>query len=95
MAVTAYCPCERCCGRWADGVTASGHRIRPGDAFVAADPSLPFGTYVRVPGYNGGEPVKVLDRGGAIRGRRIDVFFHTHAEALRWGRRSLDVEVLR
>ena len=23
--VSAYCPCERCCGVYADGITASGH----------------------------------------------------------------------
>lgn len=24
--LTAYCSCEKCCGKWADGVTASGAR---------------------------------------------------------------------
>jgi len=28
--ITAYCPCEDCCGRWADGVTASGIPAGPG-----------------------------------------------------------------
>ena len=26
MRVTAYCPCEQCCGEWADGVTANGQQ---------------------------------------------------------------------
>ncbi|NIU84285.1 MAG: hypothetical protein GWN64_12635, partial [Candidatus Thorarchaeota archaeon] len=34
MRVTAYCPCSKCCGKYADGITASGHKIQPGDAFV-------------------------------------------------------------
>lgn len=83
--VTAYCPCSKCCGKYADGVTASGHKIMPGDAFVAAPKSLKFGTMVVVPGYNNNQPVPVLDRGGAIKEGRLDLFFPTHQEALNWG----------
>jgi len=90
--VTAYCPCARCCGRWADGVTASG--TRADHPLVAAPPSLPFGTRVRVPGYAGGDWVSVEDRGGAIQGARLDALFPSHAEALAWGVRDLTVEIL-
>jgi len=94
MRVTAYCPCVKCCGRWADGITASGKPVTAnGGRFVAADRSLPFGTLVRVPGYADGEPVPVLDRGGAIRNDRLDVFFPSHDEALEWGVRWLDVQI--
>jgi len=93
MRVTAYCPCEKCCGEYADGITACGHKIRPGDAFVAADKQYSFGTEMLIPGYTNGQPVKVLDRGGAIRGDRLDVFFHSHEEALKWGVKHLDVKV--
>lgn len=92
MRVTAYCPCEKCCGRWADGVTASGEPVTAnGGRFAAADRSIPFGTMIEIPGYNGGRAVPVLDRGGAIRGDRLDVFFPTHEQALRWGVRHIDV----
>lgn len=93
MRVTAYCPCEKCCGEYSDGITACGHRIQVGDTFAAADRRYPFGTEMIVAGYNGGNPIEVLDRGGAIRGNRLDVFFHSHAEALQWGVRHLDVKV--
>ena len=95
MRVTAYCPCPKCCGEYSDGVTACGHKIRPGDAFVAADREYAFGTEMVVPGYKDGQLVKVLDRGGAIRGDRLDVFFHSHEEALEWGVRYLDVKIRR
>lgn len=85
MRVTAYCPCEKCCGKYADGFTASGHRIEEGDRFVAADASVAFGTELIIPGYNDNKSVKILDRGGAISGDRIDVFFNMHEEALEWG----------
>jgi len=91
--VTAYCPCEKCCGKFADGITASGHKIQPGDKFAAAGPDIPFGTMLIIPGYNNNEPVPTLDRGGAIIGQRIDVFFDTHDEALEWGARYLPVQV--
>ena len=93
MYITAYCPCEKCCGEYSNGETACGHKIRPGDTFVAADKNYPFGTEMIIADYNNGEPVKVLDRGGAIRGNRLDVFFHSHKEALKWGVKYLDVKV--
>jgi 3D (Asp-Asp-Asp) domain-containing protein len=95
MRATAYCPCKKCCGKYADGVTASGHKIRPGDAFVAADRKYAFGTKMIIPGYNNTQPVEVLDRGGAISGNRLDVFFNYHQEALEWGVKYLDVKVRR
>lgn len=83
--VTAYCPCEKCCGEWSDGITASSHKIQPGDRFVAAPPWIPFGTYLTLEGYAGGLPVPVWDRGSAIRGNKFDVFFGDHDEAEKWG----------
>ena len=93
MRVTAYCPCEKCCGEYSDGQTASGHNIQPGDAFVAADKQYPFGTKMVIEGYNNDQPVKVLDRGGAIKANRLDVFFDMHQEALKWGVKYIDVKV--
>jgi 3D (Asp-Asp-Asp) domain-containing protein len=93
MRVTAYCPCPKCCGKYSDGVTACGHEIQPGDTFVAADGRYPFGTEMLIPGYSNSQPVQVLDRGGAIKGNRLDVFFATHQEALEWGVKYLEVRV--
>ncbi len=95
MRVTAYCPCEKCCGEYSDGYTACGHKICPGDVFVAADKKYCFGTEMLISGYNNGKPIKVLDRGGVIRGNRLDVFFNSHDEALEWGVQYLDVKVHR
>ena len=92
--ITAYCPCEKCCGKWSDGQTASGYWIQSGDRFVAAPKDIPFGTEMVVPGYNNDRAVKVLDRGGAITNERLDVYFDTHQEALNWGVRYLVVEVV-
>ena len=95
MRVTAYCPCPKCCGSFSDGKTASGKRITyNGGNFVAADTSLlPFGTMLSIPGYNGGRPVPVEDRGGRIKGMRLDVFYYSHHQARQWGSQWLDVTV--
>ena len=95
MRVTAYCPCPKCCGEYSDGITACGYVIQPGDTFVAADRRYPFHTEMLIPGYSNNRPVKVLDRGGAIKGNRLDVFFATHEEALQWGVQYLEVNVRR
>ncbi len=94
MRVTAYCPCQKCCGEYAEGITASGHEVSQGDHFVAADRKYPFGTKMIIPGYGSSQPVEVLDRGGAIRGNKLDVFFASHQQALEWGVRYLDVKIL-
>jgi 3D (Asp-Asp-Asp) domain-containing protein len=92
MRVTAYCPCDKCCGVYGwKYTTASGHKIKGNEKLVAAPKSMKFGTLLLIPGYNN-VPVKVLDRGGAIKGNRIDVYFPTHKQAIKWGVRYIDVK---
>jgi len=75
--------------RKAVGITADGSQARKGT--VAADTSrYPFGTLMYIPGYGWGV---VQDRGRAIRGDRIDVFFKSHKRALQWGRQRVEVDV--
>ena len=88
MNISAYCPCEKCCGRFADGITASGKPAK--GKLIAAPSNYAFGTKMDVPGY--GEAL-VEDRGGAIKGNKIDLLFSTHQEALNWGRQQLTVKV--
>jgi len=71
------------------GVTARGTVAARGT--IAADTSvLPFGTIVYVPGYGYG---RVEDRGGKIKGRCLDLWFHSHREAQAWGRKRMNVRV--
>lgn len=89
---TAYCSCEICCEEWAldrpDGIvyTASGAEAVQG-VTIAADWSIyPPGTVLFVEGL--GEMV-VQDRGGAIQGQKIDVYFESHDDALQFGRQNV------
>ena len=86
--VTAYCPCKLCCGVHSDGITASGAKAE--GKLIAAPRSIPFGTWIDIKGYGMAE---VLDRGGAIKGRRLDVFFPTHQKALNWGVQHIELVV--
>jgi 3D (Asp-Asp-Asp) domain-containing protein len=96
MEVTAYCPCTKCCGPNAHGMTASGRDVSyNGGAFVAADTAqFSFGTKLSIPGYHDGQSVEVIDRGSAIKGDHLDVFFPTHQQALQWGRQRLPVTIV-
>lgn len=96
MEVTAYCPCRKCCGPNAQGITASGQKVTyHNGTFVSADTSiLPFYTWLVIPGYNGGKPVPVIDRGSSRVGKKLDVYFASHQQALRWGRQTLQVKIV-
>lgn len=95
MTVTAYSPDWRSCGDSADGITASTKSVYTnGGKMVAADTRiLPMNSMITVPGYSSGEVVPVLDRGGAIKGKRLDVLFPTHEAARKWGVRRVPVTV--
>lgn len=76
--------------------TASGIRVRAGIA--AADPALlPIGSVVALStgdaSYDG--VYTVLDTGPLIKGRRLDLYIWSCFEALRFGRRNVEVTVLR
>jgi len=76
------------------GETAAGTRSRVGT--IAADPAfLPIGTRVRVSeaGQHSGV-YTVTDTGSKIQGRRIDLRLATPAEAKRFGRKRLHIQVL-
>lgn len=86
--VTAYCSCAKCCGSHSNGYTSSGTRATAGRT-VAAPSNLPYGTKLNI----NGKTYVVEDRGGAIKGNRIDVYVSSHSEALAWGVKYLPVEV--
>jgi 3D (Asp-Asp-Asp) domain-containing protein len=70
-------------------VTASGTKARKGT--IAADTrKFPFGTIMYIEGYGYG---RVEDRGGAIKGNHIDLYFRTHQQALEWGKQTKRVKV--
>jgi 3D (Asp-Asp-Asp) domain-containing protein len=97
VVATAYCSCKSCCGIYAenrpDGVvcTASG-TVAKANHTIAVDTSvIPFGTKVL---YNCTEYV-AEDTGSAIKGNKIDIYFDNHSDALSWGKRTIEIEVVK
>lgn len=98
--LTAYCSCKKCCGFWAYGrpidengndivIGASGERLYQGVS-VAVDPAvIPYDSKV----YIGGKEYIAHDTGSAISGKRIDVYFDDHSDAMRFGVQYATVEV--
>ncbi len=93
---TAYCSCKKCCdkdpsNKWY-GITASGRKA--GWGTVAVDRSLiKLGSRLRIEGF----PKTIFradDVGGAIKGKRIDLWFPSHRKALEFGRQKLVVELV-
>jgi len=73
------------------GITSEGTKARYGT--IAADHRhYPPGTIMEIPGYGLGI---VEDKGGAIKGNHIDLFFSTRQAALNWGNQRMKVSVWR
>ncbi len=71
--------------------TATG--AAPGPGTVAVDPRvIPLGTRLYIEGYGYGT---AMDTGGRIVGNRIDVFFNSRQQAVQWGRRTVNVYILK
>ena len=75
------------------GRTASGRYVSKG--IIAADPRiLPLGSRVRLEAGAWSGEYLVADTGGAIRGRKIDIWTPSSREAMRFGRRKVKLTVL-
>ena len=85
--VTAYTPFDAGC----TGTTATG--TKAGRGVIAVDPRvIPLGTKVYIPGYG---TAVAADKGGAIKGNRVDVCVNSKGEAFSWGVRNVPVYILK
>ena len=81
--ITVYCPCEECCGRWADGLTATGLPAGPG--VVAVDPEvIPLGSTVIIDGQ------RYLAADTGVTGKHVDVCMMEHAATVEAGGRTAE-----
>jgi 3D (Asp-Asp-Asp) domain-containing protein len=88
---TAYYPGPEDTGKYAGGITASG--MKAGYGVVAVDPKLiRMKTPLYIEGYGF---AWAADVGGAIKGRHIDLCYDTYEEAVRFGRKDVQVYILK
>jgi len=77
-------------------VTATGTTVRrnpDGYSTVAVDPRvIPLGTKLYIEGYG---LAIAEDTGGAIVGNKVDVYVNSYDEAVNWGRRQVNVYILK
>jgi 3D (Asp-Asp-Asp) domain-containing protein len=91
ITVKAYAYTLNCKG--CSGITATGLNLKknPSIKAIAVDPKvIPLGSKVYVEGY--GYAV-AADKGGGIKGNKIDVFMPTKSKAIQWGVRTVKVKV--
>lgn len=100
--ITAYCPCEKCCGKWAKNrptdkngqaivYTSSGAEAKQG-VTVSVDPGvIPIGTKILI---NGHEYI-AQDTGSKVKGNVIDIYFDNHEDAVKFGCKKLDVFIVK
>jgi uncharacterized protein YabE (DUF348 family) len=100
MTLTAYCPCEICCGKYSSGNTASGTRATQGRTIAVSyglrKSALPYGSKVYIPyaadwfaarGMQVSGIFTVEDVGGGVNKNQIDIYMDIHSRALQWGRK--------
>jgi 3D (Asp-Asp-Asp) domain-containing protein len=73
------------------GITATGKRATAGRTVAADWNVLPPGTVVEIEGI--GRRI-VEDKGGAIKGNRLDLFLPSRSAVDKFGRRKLKVEII-
>jgi 3D (Asp-Asp-Asp) domain-containing protein len=82
---TAYCDF---------GITYSGVLVHRG--IVAADPKiLPIGSVIEVTAGDYSGIYTVMDTGGVIKGRIIDIYVPDYEEAIQFGRQTVGIRVIR
>jgi len=77
------------------GVTYTGINLKknPQMKVISVDPKvIPLGSKVYVPGYG---TAIAADKGSAIKGNRIDVFMPKYNDAIKWGRKTVTVQILK
>jgi len=91
VTATAYTSgCNGCTGKTATGINL---RANPNAKVIAVDPSfIPLGTKVYVEGYG---YATAADTGGAVSGKKIDVFVPSTADAYSWGVKTVKIKVFR
>jgi 3D (Asp-Asp-Asp) domain-containing protein len=93
--VTAYTAYEESTNKTPDhpsfGITASGRKVQQG-VTAACPPHIPLDTWIEIEGLG---KRRCDDRGGAIKGSKIDVYMKRVDEAIKFGKQERMVYILK
>lgn len=91
--LTAYCPCYECSEGYGTS-TASGKKATANHT-IAVDPKvIPYGTIVVIERNGVFYKYTAEDCGGAIKNKKIDIYFDTHSETTKFGVRYGNVYII-
>lgn len=89
--ITAYCHCEKCCGK-SDGITATGTETIANRTVAVDARNIPHGTRLVIDGIEYVAEDSVSRRtADKYDGKIIDIYFATHEEALNFGKQTKEV----
>ncbi|MCD8020066.1 MAG: 3D domain-containing protein [Clostridiales bacterium] len=86
---TGYCNCSSCAGQWAGSATASGKMPRANHTIAVDKNLIKLGTKVQI----GNIMYVAEDTGGAIKGKRIDIYYSSHSKAMAHGVKYQKIKV--
>lgn len=78
--LTAYCGCKICSGKWGTQ-TAIGTKAKASYTVAVDRKVIPLGTKLKINGVS----YVAEDVGGGVKGKHIDIYFKSHAAALKFG----------
>lgn len=81
--LTAYCGCKKCSGKWGTR-TASGKKAKQGRTIAVDRKKIKLGTKVKI----NGKTYVAEDVGGGVKGKHIDVFFKSHKQTMKFGKKT-------
>ena len=81
--LTAYCGCKKCSRKWGTR-TASGKKAKQGRTIAVDRRKIKLGTKVKIKG----KTYVAEDVGGGVKGKHIDVFFSSHKQTMKFGKKK-------
>ena len=81
--LTAHCGCKKCSGKWGTR-TASGKKAKQGRTIAVDRRKIKLGTKVKIKG----KTYVAEDVGGGVKGKHIDVFFSSHKQTMKFGKKT-------
>ena len=88
--LTAYCGCRKCSGKWG-ARTASGKKAKQGRTIAVDKRKIKLGSKVQI----NGKTYVAEDVGGGVKGKHIDMYFSSHNQVRKFGKKYRKVYLVK